>query len=504
MENNRKNLISAVIFQITSIISGLILPRLILSTFGSNINGLVSSITQFLSFISLLEGGLGAVVLAELYKPIEEKNRESIYAILNTCQSFFKKIAFLFFIFTLVLSIMYPIFISNKYSFHFTSTLILILSLSTLSQYLFAITYKLLLQADHKIYICNYVHSLAIILNLLLTVIVIKIWSSIHIVKIISSLVFLIQPIIYNEYVKKHYDIKINFINDSKVNKHILKQRWNGFAQNLAHFVNMNTDIILVTLFLSLSEVSVYSIYMLPVNALRSLITTASISYQSSLGRYIAKNDGIKLEKIFKNFDTISIAATLTIMCTCLILINPFVLFYTSGIEDVIYYRPYFALITLVAYLIYCIREPYRILILSAGKFKETNIGSILEAVINIVISIILINYYGLVGIAIGTLLAILFRYIYLIYFTKKNILKNSKLYYSKKIFLIIIFIVINIFIYFKINFVVRSFFEFCLYGVLVVFTEIVLFFILFLVVEKHSPVDLFKKIKVYLKRKEN
>ena len=73
--NNKKNAISSLILQSTTIIQGLILPRLILYTFGSENNGLISSINNLLGFISLLEGGLGAVVLAELYGPIEKKKR---------------------------------------------------------------------------------------------------------------------------------------------------------------------------------------------------------------------------------------------------------------------------------------------------------------------------------------------------------------------------------------------------------------------------------------------
>ena len=59
--NNRKNFVSALLAQFVHIIYGLVVPRIILGSFGSNVNGLVSSINQFLSFITLLEGGLGAV-----------------------------------------------------------------------------------------------------------------------------------------------------------------------------------------------------------------------------------------------------------------------------------------------------------------------------------------------------------------------------------------------------------------------------------------------------------
>ena len=94
--NNKKNAVSALMLQLATMVQGLILPRLILTYFGSEVNGLVSSVTQFLGFISLLEGGLGAVVLAELYRPIEEWDDKKISRILEACQAFFNHLAIAF------------------------------------------------------------------------------------------------------------------------------------------------------------------------------------------------------------------------------------------------------------------------------------------------------------------------------------------------------------------------------------------------------------------------
>ena len=93
--NNKKNAISAIALQGVTIVQGIILPRLILEAFGSEINGLISSINQFLGFISLLEGGLGAVVLAELYIPIAERNIKKIRSILVECQGFFDSVKYI-------------------------------------------------------------------------------------------------------------------------------------------------------------------------------------------------------------------------------------------------------------------------------------------------------------------------------------------------------------------------------------------------------------------------
>ena len=113
--HNKRNLISSIFNQIFLMLQGFILPRLFITTFGSNINGLVSSITQFLGFISLLEGGLGAVVLAQLYDPIEHHDRHKVSSILNACQSFFNKLSLVFVIYTIVLAFIYPLFIKKDY-----------------------------------------------------------------------------------------------------------------------------------------------------------------------------------------------------------------------------------------------------------------------------------------------------------------------------------------------------------------------------------------------------
>lgn len=74
--------------QLMTLISGLIVPRLILSTFGSEANGLVSSLTQFLNYISLVEGGIGSVVLTALYRPLAKKEDKEVSSVLKAARKF--------------------------------------------------------------------------------------------------------------------------------------------------------------------------------------------------------------------------------------------------------------------------------------------------------------------------------------------------------------------------------------------------------------------------------
>lgn len=479
--NNKKNFISALLYQLIHIIYGLVVPRIILLYFGSDINGLISSITQFLSFISLLEGGLGAVVLAELYVPIEQNDQQTIKRILVSSRCLFNKISLFYVLYTILLGGLYTFLENGVYTPCFVVTLTFVLSLNTLTEYLLSITYRLFLQANQKIYITNYIGIGVLIVNIAVTVFSVKVYPEIRVLKALSSVAFFIQPFLFKIFVP----IKFHKISTDVIEKYDLKNRWSGFAQNLAHFINMNTDIILITFFCSYSEVSVYTVYMLVVNALRMIISTVANSFQGALGKYIAQRDENALQKNFYKFSNQISSVSVVLFCTCLLLINPFVSIYTSNVNDTDYYRPIFAMVIIIANIIYCIREPFRLLILAAGKFKETNFGAIIESLLNVIISIWLIRRLGLTGVAIGTFVAIFYRMIYFVIFLRKSVLMLNIRQYVISIVPVVIVLGCNLLIYRIINFHIDSIWSFCMFGMVITSCECGIIFLLNYVVSK-------------------
>ena len=158
------NMISGLILQMFTILSGFILPKIILTSFGSEVNGLVSSLNQFLSYISLVEGGITGVVMANLYKPIVEKDEQKISAVMVTANRFFiKKIGILFVAYSVGLSIVYPLLFKTEFNFAYVCSLTLILSITVLVQYMFSITLKTLLDADKRVYVVNFTQTLIVI-----------------------------------------------------------------------------------------------------------------------------------------------------------------------------------------------------------------------------------------------------------------------------------------------------------------------------------------------------
>ncbi|HCR4211462.1 TPA: sugar isomerase, partial [Enterococcus faecium] len=154
------NTTTGIIYQLCSIVCGFIIPRLILGYFGSEYNGMISSITQFLGWISILTAGVGGVTRAALYKPLNKNDNYKISGIINATDNFMKKIALIFLGGLIIFAIGYPFLLKNKFEWFFVFTMVLVLGINTFAQYFFGMTYQNLLEADQRQYIYSTVRIL--------------------------------------------------------------------------------------------------------------------------------------------------------------------------------------------------------------------------------------------------------------------------------------------------------------------------------------------------------
>ena len=429
------NIGTNIILQLLTIPYGFVVPLIIINNFGSDVNGLVSSITQFLAYIALLESGFGPVVKSALYKPIANKDKKTIANILKTTEKFFRNIAYIFLGYIALLCIFYPLIVSNNFSYIYTISLIVIIAISTFAEYYFGMTYRLFLQAKQKTYIISVIQIVTYVLATISIVVLALLGANIQIIKLASGLIFILRPLLQNYYVKKKY--KIDFKNTDE--KYDLKQKWDGLAQHIAAVIHGNTDITVLTFFVSLAEVSVYSVYYLVVKALKSLIQSFTIGIDASFGDMIAKKEKENLNNRFSMYEVLYNSIS-TIVFTCsIILIVPFVSVYTKGITDANYIRYVFGALIVISEYVWAIRLPYSSITLAAGHFKETRVGAWVECITNIVISVALVIKLGLVGVAIGTIVAMTIRTIEFVYHTNKYILERSIWESAKKILLVII-----------------------------------------------------------------
>ena len=424
------NSASSVIYQVITIICGFILPRFFLSFYGSAVNGLVSSITQFLGFISLAECGVGAVVQSALYKPLANNDMQEVSKIVVSADRFFKKIAYILLGYTAILMVFYPLITLSSFDYLSTLILIFVISISSFAQYYLGMTYRLLLNADQLGFIQYSIHSVALILNTVSCILLMNAGASIQVVKLVTSLIFLAQPVLLSVIAKRKYKIdhKIELTGEP------IKQKWNGLAQHIATVVLGNTDTVVLTFLSTLENVSVYAVYHLVVNGVKQIVVSMTNGMQAMLGNMLAKSETDELNRSFSHIEWFLHTLVTFVFSATAVLIVPFVRVYTADISDANYIVPSFSYLITIAQAAYCLRLPYNIMVLAAGHYKQTQWSAIIEAAINIVVSVVLVFNFGLIGVAIGTLAAMAYRTIYLAWYLSRNIIYRDLKYFLKHI----------------------------------------------------------------------
>lgn len=433
-----KNTIASFIFQITTIICGFILPRLILQQYGSEVNGLVNSLNQFLGIIAFLELGVGAVIQSTLYKPLAKNDEVEVSKIVVSGDIFFKKIARILLLYIIILIFIYPFLSKNDFSWLYTTTLIIAISVSSFAQYYFGVVDRLLLTADQRGYIQYNAQTITLVANTGICALLIKFGASIQMVKLVTSCIYLLRPLYLRIYINKKYNIDRSII----LKEEPIKQKWNGVAQHVAAFVLDNTDSIVLTIFSTLSNVSIYAVYHFVIFGVKQLFLSMTNGIQALMGELWAKKKLEELNVLFGNIEWLIHTGTVFIFGCTGMLIVPFVQVYTLGVNDANYIQPLFGIILTIAHAGHCLRLPYNLMILAGGHYKQTQKYYIIAAIINITISVTTVKIWGLVGVAIGTMAATFFHTIWMAIYVSKNLI-NWKLYNFIKQVLIDIFTVI-------------------------------------------------------------
>lgn len=411
------NTMTSLLFEVCTIVCGLILPRLIISAYGSKINGLVNSIAQFLQIISFLDMGVGAVVQSALYKPLAQHNMNEVSRIISSAQKFFSRIALVLTAYVILMMGIYPFIVRRDFGVAYSMLLVAAMSISYFAQYYFGVVDRLLLLANQEGYVQYLAQIITLVLNTIACVIIIQLGLPIHIVKLATSLIFLIRPFALRAYVNSHYRIKRKM----KYTGEPIRQKWNGVTQHISYVVLTSTDNIVLTLFSTLSNVSIYSVYHLVIYGIKQLFLSMTNGIKAIIGNLWARNDVERLEEVFGITEWLMHTATVFVFCCTWRLILPFVSLFTKNVTDAQYIQPAFATVLILAHAIHCLRIPYNMLILASGAYKEAQNMHILTAVINLVVSIATVHYAGLIGVAIGTLVAMIYQTIWMIVFDSRN-----------------------------------------------------------------------------------
>jgi len=400
------NMLSGWALELFTLISGLILPRLILITYGSSANGLVGAISQYLGFSTVFRAGLGGVVRAALYKPLAENDMGSVSSIMAATGMYMRKVAMFVAMYIAIIGVVLPFIAESEYTWEFVFSMVLIVGSSVFADNFFSIKARILLQADQKYYVQTLCALISHMASFTVSLVMIKAGCSLIVMKFGVALAAFLDPILLNLYVRGRYRLDMY----AKPDNTAIGQRWDAFAQQLAVVVNGNVDLVILSALVSMKEISVYTVHNMIVLNMKKIVESCVTGINSMFGDMIAKNEQETLVKTFRFIEWAYFSVCTVIFSTTAILLTPFIGLYTDSVTDVDYIRPLFAFFITLAAFLSCVRLPYQMLVEAAGIFRQTRNGAIFEVVINVMSSVVFVLFFGIIGVLYGTCVAAIIR----------------------------------------------------------------------------------------------
>ncbi len=430
-DNSIKNSITSMIGYIIKIAIGFISQTLfikILSIEYLGLNGLFTNILYMLSFFEL---GFGSAIIYNLYKPVAEENIEAVKSLMK----FYKKIYNIVAIAISIVGILIIPFLTKivgEVSVDINIYVIYLLFLfQTVSSYL--ISYKKsLIYAHQKSYIINNVHMVCLVSFTAFRLLLLYLTKNYYIYLIISTAAQLIENIIGHIIANKLYpyllDKNVNKL-DPAIEKDIFKKVKALFFHKVGTVIVNGTDNIIISMFLGVTQVGLYSNYNLIITYIFNFLSNIITSTTASVGNLLASKEENRFFGVFKKIRFLNFWIAAFTATSILVIVQPFVKIWI-GEEYIL--NIFVVIVLMLNYYQRTTRITYVTFKDSAGIWYEDRFIPILESIFNIVASIVLLKIFGLAGVFMGTIVSSLILWCYsypkLVY---KKIFKRNYINYA-------------------------------------------------------------------------
>lgn len=408
-----------VVSQVVTLLLGILIPKLMIVSYGSEVNGLLSSIRQVFVYVALLEAGIGTASLQALYAPIASNDKRRTCEIMSATDHYYKRTGILYGIAVIVLAIIYPVVVKSDIPVLVVVAVIFFQGASGVINYFFQGKFIILLRVDGKSYITTNATTIVSVVSKLIQIGLMLMGFNVVMVQFAYFMINLLQMIYISLYVKKHYawlDLSV------KPDYTSLSQSKNVIVHQVSGLIFNNTDIIVLTLFCGLKTVSVYSLYSLIVSCVSNIIDTLCSSVEFVLGQTF-NSDRKHFLKLQEVYETYYLGISFFFFTVTLVMLPSFMKIYSQGITDASYVDKYLPLLFVALNVLMYARRTSSQIINFAGHFKQTQIRSIIESTINLTVSLILVFKIGMYGVLIGTIAALFYRTNDVIIYANWNIL---------------------------------------------------------------------------------
>lgn len=491
---------SAIFYQIILMIVGIIIPRIMLKYYGSEINGLVSSISQFVSYFYLVEAGLSAATVYALYKPLADKNENAINAVVSAARKFYIKTGYVFSLLVLVFAIFYSFYIKTPFLSPMNiGFLIMVLGANGLIDFFALSKYRVLLTADQK----NYVISLSSVVYLLLNTFIIIILGTkqvnIVILKLVAILPIFLKAFMIMIYAKHNY----KYLNhNEKPNTKALDKRWDALYLQILGLIQSGAPIIILTFITKdLKLISLYSIFNIVIAGVNGILSIFQSGLPASFGEIIAKGEKKTLQKSYNEFEFFYYSLITVIYSITFVTIMPFIKIYTSGITDFNYNMPIVGFLFVLNGLLFNLKTPQGMLVISAGMYKETRVQSTIQGVLIVLFGLILTPFIGIYGVLIAAIISNFYRDIDLLLFVPKKITGLPIIDTLKRLLRVLITSIIICLPFQYVNFVPSGYIEWILYATVIGVYSVIVVLIVNFLFDRKALIDIIRRILRMVKK---
>ncbi len=403
-------------------VMGLIIPRLTLTNYGSETNGYMSLVNQIYAYIALLEAGMANTALQALYAPVVADDKQEISGILSAAKKYYNKIACYYSLVVLVVSAVLPFVIQTELSKSEMAMYFLLFGVSNIINFWSVAAWRPLLLAEGKNYVNNNITMIFHIGSQLIKIALLSVGVNIVVLQTGYCIVNTLQIVMYYIYFKKKY-AWIDTTVKPLWNK--LSQRSAFFLQQVSNLVFSCVDVVVLSVFCDLKVASVYAVYMLIFNALSTILSTLTSSTQFILGQSY-NEDKSKYVFVHRSYEKLLLIVAFSMFTTAYLLTIPFIRLYTAGVTDIDYVDSILPfMFCMNGLLATCKTVPLNLINISFHA-KNTLHKSIIEAAINLVLSLVLVQFFDIKGVLFATGIALWWRVIDLLFYANHTILRKS------------------------------------------------------------------------------
>ena len=392
----KKNLYLNLFFIVTIGILGFIVNKVFSDTMGPETLGLMRLFTQMVAYLNLADLGIGASSTYALYKPLANNDMNRVSIIISTIDSFYKRISIIILVIGCGVSLLLPKLINANSYGNYIYVFWILYVINTALSYTFA-KYSILLTADQKYGFVRTIQGSSRVI-----VSIVQLLVLIYTQSFLLFTILMIGQNIYNFYFfnrkfKKEYK-EVKKVTERE--GQIIKDMKNLFWHSVGGLIVFNTDFILLSKFTNLETIAVYSSYLIVYQMVLTIIGILTPVLTPKIGNFIAKHNKLEIFKLWERLHLLYMVAGTIIVTVTVYLLNPFVDLWMG--EK--YILPILTVSLLLINLFFQItRAMIEVFKTNSGLYDDIY-NPILESIINLVVSLILVQKIGLNGVIIGTI----------------------------------------------------------------------------------------------------